>query len=78
MNADQSKQFKDLVKPQLDRAVELHGGIDKCRELYRDIPAMLYFLAGVVFGALAPLNQEEVRRLLDLVRLRLESDSATS
>ena len=78
MNSEESTQFKALIKPELDRAIELNGGLDRCREMYRDIPAMLYFFAGAVYGRLAPLTQEEVRRLLDLVRLRLESGSATS
>jgi hypothetical protein len=78
VNTEESTAFKALVKPELDWAIEQNGGIDRCREMYRDIPAMLYFFAGIVFGQLAPLTQEEVRRVLDLVRLRLESGSATS
>lgn len=78
MNTEESTQFKALVKPELDWVIDQNGGVDRCREMYRDIPAMLYFFAGAVYGRLAPLTQEEVRRVLDIVRLRLEAGSATS
>lgn len=79
MNAEESTRFKALVKPHLDRAVDLQGGIETVRQMYKSLgEPIAYFLGGIIYGALAPLNAEEVRRILDLVRLRLESDSATS
>ena len=66
MNAEESSAFKALVKPHLDRAIELQGGIEQAREVHKlGGEAMLYFIAGITYSGLAPLNAEEVRRILD-------------
>jgi hypothetical protein len=86
-----SDRFKRLVAPYLTASIDRMGGIDRVRMLSRELPEQtIYFVAGVTFGLIdtGTVNEarphfgldshEEMRRLLDLVRLRLETESSTS
>lgn len=91
-----SERFKRFVAPYLTASIDRMGGIDRVRELSRELPEQtIYFVAGVTYGLLINTDQaawrdkhggsdtmlfshEEMRRLLDLVRLRLETESSTS
>jgi hypothetical protein len=80
-----SDHFKRIAAPYLTAAIDRMGGIDRVRELSRDLPEQtIYFVAGVTYGLAAndarPRfdSHEEMRRLLDLVRLRIETESTSS
>ena len=86
-----SDRFKRLVAPYLTASIDRMGGIDRVRVLSRELPEQtIYFVAGVTYGLIdtGTVNEtrphfgldshEEMRRLLDLVRLRLETESSTS
>jgi len=87
MDAD---QFKKEVKPCIDVAINANGGIDRVREVHRSMPSIIDFISGWVAGSLRPAqaerlftphlrySQEELRRIYDLVRLRIEAESSTS
>jgi hypothetical protein len=82
--------FKKEVRPCIEVAINANGGIDKVREMFRSMPSMVDFIAGWVAGSLRPVQAdramtphqrytlEETRRIYDLVRLRIYSESSTS
>ena len=84
------ENFKREVRPCIEVAIRANGGIDRIREMQRAMPAIIDFIAGWVAGSLRPVrgdhmlvehqhyNQEELRRIYDLVRLRIEAESSTS
>jgi hypothetical protein len=83
------EKFKSQVRPVLEAVIAGNGGIDHVREIHRAMPSFVDFLAGWVAGAMRPFtmndltnhnrySQEELRRLYDLVRLRLDTESSTS
>jgi hypothetical protein len=81
-----SDLFKRVVASYLTESIDRMGGIDRVRELSRELPEQtIYFVAGVTYGLIDGGAEsfgldahEEMRRLLDLVRLRLETESASS
>lgn len=85
-----SDHFKRFVAPYLTTSIDRMGGIDHVRELSRELPEQtIYFVAGVTYGLINGswrdkrggsdmFSHEEMRRLLDLVRLRLETESTSS
>ncbi len=84
------EKFKAAVRPCLEAVIMANGGIDRVREIYRAMPSFVDFIAGWIAGLMRPLSfadcatahlrysQEELRRLYDLVRLRLDTESSTS
>jgi hypothetical protein len=80
-----SDRFKRLVAPYLTASIDRMGGVDRVRELSRDLPEQtIYFVAGVTYGLATNDarfgldSHEEMRRLLDLVRLHLQTESTSS
>jgi hypothetical protein len=86
-----SDRFKRLVAPYLTASIDRMGGIERVRDLSRGLPEQtIYFVAGATYGLIDTVtineagprfsldSHEEMRRLLDLVRLRLETESSTS
>lgn len=89
-----SDRFKRLVAPCLAAAIDRMGGIERVRVLSRELPEQtIYFVAGVTYGLIGTGmpndarprfgldgldSHEAMRRLLDLVRLRLETESTSS
>lgn len=89
MTNDETTEFKKLIGGMIDTAVAEMGGIAKARQAYEQMPSVKDFIAGWVVrdlwihrqAALHPrrmANTEETRRILDLVRLRLDTESSTS
>lgn len=86
--------FKKVIKLYVDDAIEDLGGIDKVRAQHEQWSMVSFIAGYVVASVnredndaaiwrdpvtvFDKLNQEEIRRVFDFVRLRLESDSATS
>lgn len=86
MNDEETKAFKQLIGGMISTAVEEMGGIAAVRDRYKLMPGQVDFIAGWVVHSLwchrqaalerrRTANQEETRRIYDLVRLRLESES---
>ncbi len=86
MNDEETKAFKRLIGSMIDLAISEMGGITTVRERYKLMPGQVDFISGWIVCRLwlhrqAELreprlaNQEETRRIYDLVRLRLESES---
>ena len=86
MNDEETKAFKKMIGGMIDLAVSEMGGITAVRDRYKLMPGQVDFIAGWVVNSLwchrqAALerprlaDQEETRRIYDLVRLRLESES---
>ncbi len=80
-----SEAFKREVMPHLDRAIADNGGAKYVRDIFRLMPKFADFLSGWVAcrictarGQVIPFGVGELRRIHDLVRLRLESESSTS
>lgn len=89
MSSEESTAFKKLIAPMVDGAIEDNGGIEAVRKVHAMMPSLTDFLAGWVartyWGAFPAaginerkLTQEQVRRIYDLVRLRLDTESLTS
>lgn len=84
MTDEEVTAFKKSVGVQLDIALLDNGGVKRVCEMHRLMPGMIDFIAGWVGarlagkGGRAQLSQEEIRRLYDLVRLRIESESTSS
>ena len=86
--------FKLAVKPHLEAAIEANGGLDRIRKLYSAMPGIIDFIAGWTARALwddegtpscyrfeehePRLTLEEIRRIYDLVRLAIDTESTTS
>jgi hypothetical protein len=74
-----TEAFKKDIKPRLAAAIEAQGGIDRVRQVHSSWPGIVDFIAGWVVRDLGrPASLEEMRRIYDLVRLAINSDSATS
>lgn len=85
-----TEAFKKEVKGHLVAAIEDNGGIDHLRKTHGLMPAIVDFIAGWTAKSVQTgrrsftqsttrdLNQEEIRRIYDLVRLQLDTGSATS
>lgn len=89
MDTAQSTSFKGLINPMIDLAVRELGGLISVRDTYKQMPAMLDMIAGWVIRDLwlhrqaalqepRTANLEEKRRIYDLVRLKLDTESSTS
>ncbi len=74
-----SEAFKLEVKPKLQLAVIGQGGLKKVRWIYGEMPSILDFVVGwIVRDFERPISPEEVRRIYDIVRLELDTQSSTS
>lgn len=88
MNDQQTREFKILINGFINLAIEDNGGTAYVDKAYAMMPSILDFMAGWVacrytLWLQASLmnrraTQEELRRMYDLVRLRLDTGSATS
>ena len=81
-----TEALKKEVRPHLEAAIEANGGIERVRKIYGMMTGVIDFVAGwtaarIVQSRLShenKLTHEEIRRVYDLVRLRLDSESSTS
>jgi hypothetical protein len=85
-----TEAFKKEVKPHLDSAIADNGGIEQVYKMHSLMPAIVDFIAGWTAKSVQTgrrsfmqtttrdLSQEEIRRIYDLVRLRIDTGSATS
>lgn len=89
MTDEETKAFKKLIGGMIDLAIAEMGGIAKARQAYEQMPSVKDFIAGWVardlwlhrqagLEARRMANVEETRRILDLVRLRLETESSSA
>ena len=87
MDSETSTSFKAEVRPWLESAIERNGGIERVRKIYGLMSGATDFIAGWTAGMVtrerrltgrSDLSHEEIRRIYDLVRLRIDSESSTS
>jgi len=84
------KEFKLIINREIDFAIQENGGLDFVRDaVTMGVTGMVEFVAGWVARSYwihrqasllkrMRLTQEEIRRVHDLVRLKLDTGSTTS
>lgn len=89
MTDEELAEFKKTINREIDFAIVEHGGMAHVHEMYALMPGLIDYLAGWVTRSYWIQRQasllkrvrpslEETRRIYDLVRLKLDTGSATS